>query len=106
MSKSNILTLEIAEKFSKDNDSVDLFEFTTLEDAAAKVLAKHEGMLWLSEIKSVSDAAASALSKHKGSLNLIGITTLSKAAASSLAKVAPLGSGFFPVKLLERIGAG
>jgi hypothetical protein len=90
MNKPNILTLEIAEKLLKDDQSLDIAKFTTLEDAAAKVLAKYEGTLWLSEIKSVSDAAAAALSEHKGSLILDGITTLSKAAASSLAKVAPL----------------
>ena len=67
MSKPKILTREIAEKFLKDNGSVDLDKFTTLEDDAAKALAK-----------------------HKGSLMLNGITTLSKEAASSLAKVAPL----------------
>jgi hypothetical protein len=67
MSKPKILTREIAEKFLKDNDSVDLEKFTSLEDDAAKVLAE-----------------------HKGSLRLNGITTLSKAAASYLAKAAPL----------------
>jgi hypothetical protein len=68
MSKKNILTLEIAEEFLKDAeaDLNSLSEFTTIEDAAAKVLAK-----------------------HKGCLGLRGITTLSKAAASSLAKAAP-----------------
>jgi hypothetical protein len=67
MSKPKILTREIAEKFLKDNDSVDLEKFTSLEDDAAKVLAE-----------------------HKGSLRLNGITTLAKAAASYLAKAAPL----------------
>ena len=63
MSKKNILTLEIAEKFLKDNDSVDLEQFTSIEESAAE-----------------------ALSKYKESLNLNGLTTLSKAAVSSLAK--------------------
>jgi hypothetical protein len=67
MSNQKILIREIAEKFLKDNDSVDLEKFTSLEDDAAKVLAE-----------------------HKGSLGLNGMTTLSKAAASYLAKVAPL----------------
>ena len=64
MSKKNILTLEIAEKFLKEDDSVDLDQFTSIEESAAE-----------------------ALTKHKGSLHLNGLTTLSKAAASSLAKV-------------------
>ena len=71
MSKKNILTLEIAEKFLNDNDSVVLKKFTSLEDAAAE-----------------------ALSKCKGSLYLDGLTTLSKDAASLLAKVAPLPGEF------------
>ena len=65
MSKKNILTQEIAEKFLKDDASVDLGQFTSIEESAAEVL-----------------------SKCKGSLNLNGLTTLSVAAASSLAKVA------------------
>jgi hypothetical protein len=48
MNKPNILTLEIAEKLLKDDQSLDIAKFTTLEDAAAKVLAKYEGTLWLS----------------------------------------------------------
>lgn len=69
MSKPKILTREIAEEFLKDPEANpnSLSEFTTIEDAAAKVLAK-----------------------HKRSLGLRGITTLSKAAASWLAKVAPV----------------
>lgn len=66
MNKPNILTLEIAERFLKNNNSVDLDQFTYIEEPAAE-----------------------ALSKHKGSLSLDGITTLSKAAASSLARAEP-----------------
>jgi hypothetical protein len=67
MSKPKTLTQEIAEKFLKDNGSVDLDQFTSIEEYAAEVLTK-----------------------KKGSLHLNGLTTLSKAAASSLAKVALL----------------
>lgn len=66
MNKPNILTLEIAERFLKNNNSVDLDQFTYIEESAGE-----------------------ALSKHKGSLSLRGITTLSKAAASSLARAEP-----------------
>lgn len=43
MSDENVLTKEIAEPFLTDEDSVDLdYEFTTIEDAAAETLTKHE----------------------------------------------------------------
>ena len=45
MKNSKILTTEIAERFLDDNDSVDLSEFTSIEDAAAQALAKHEGFV-------------------------------------------------------------
>jgi len=38
MSEENMLTKEIAEQFLTDEDSVDLSEFTTIEDEAAEVL--------------------------------------------------------------------
>ena len=39
MSDEKVLTKEIAEQFLADEDSVDLSEFTTIEDAA--ILRKH-----------------------------------------------------------------
>ena len=65
MKNSKILTTEIAERFLDDNDSVDLSEFTSIEDAAAQALAKHEGSLRLNQLESVSIAAAASLAKVK-----------------------------------------
>ena len=47
MSKAKILTKQIAERFLKDEDSVDLQRFTSIEDAAAQALAQHKGDLYL-----------------------------------------------------------
>ena len=40
MSEENILTKEIAQQFLEDENSVDLAEFTSIEDAAAEIEAK------------------------------------------------------------------
>lgn len=45
MSKAKILTQKIAEQFLKDNDSLDLSKFTSIEDAAAQALGQHYGDL-------------------------------------------------------------
>ena len=63
---------------------------TTLSDAAAELLSKHKGDLWLSGLTTLSDAAAESLSKLKGDLHLGGMTTLSDAAAESLSKLKSL----------------
>jgi len=91
MSDEKVLTKEIAEQFSADEDSVDLNEFTAIEDAAAESLSKHEGewtteaWLLLDGLTELSDAAAESLSKHKGDgLRLNGLTELSDAAAEVL----------------------
>ena len=47
MSDEKVLTKEIAEQFLSDEDFVDLDDFTTIEDAAAESLSKHEGTLRL-----------------------------------------------------------
>jgi hypothetical protein len=80
MSDEKVLTKEVAEQFLADEDSVDLSEFTVIEDVAAESLSKHEGELYLSGL---SDAAAESLSKHEGEwLDLSGLTSLSDAAAA------------------------
>jgi hypothetical protein len=66
--------------------TLDLDDLTSLSDAAAAILAKHEGYLSLDGVTSLSDAAAESLSRHKDSLYLNGLTSLSDAAAESLAK--------------------
>jgi hypothetical protein len=65
------ITKKIAQKYIKDNDSVDLFKFTILEDAeAAEILAQSEGNLFLVGLETLSDDAALALSERKGGINL------------------------------------
>lgn len=85
MSDEKVLTKEIAEQFLADEDSVNLNEFTAIEDAAAESLSKHEGELDLDGLTSLSDAAVESLSKHEGGiLDLGGLTSLSVAAAEIL----------------------
>ena len=85
--KKNVLTNEIAEQFLEveDDDSVDLKEFTAVEDVAVKSLGKHWGELSLNGLKRLSDTAANSFSKHRG-LFLWGLTILSDAAVESLGK--------------------
>ena len=58
MSEENILTKDIAEEFLKDDQSVSLLEFTSIEDSAAESLSKHQGQLSLDGLTELSDAAA------------------------------------------------
>ena len=85
--EEKVLTREIAEQYIADDDSVDLSEFTRIEDAAAQSLAKHEGEhLYLSGLTELSDAVIESLAKYEGTLSFNGLTELSDAAAESLAK--------------------
>ncbi len=53
-------------KILADSDSVDLSEFTSIEDAAAQVLAKHKGDLWIGgEAEMAVDRARKCLTKGK-----------------------------------------
>jgi hypothetical protein len=84
--ETKVLTKAVAEKYIKD-DSVDLDEFTEIEDDAAEILSKCEWDLFLGGLTAFSDAAAESFSKHKGGvLYLDGLTALSDAAAESLCK--------------------
>ena len=58
MSDENVLTKEIAEKFLADEDSVDLSEFTAIEDDAAESLSKYNGDLDLSGLTELSDVGS------------------------------------------------
>ena len=89
MSNSKILTKEIAEQFLKDEDSVNLSEYTSLDDDAAQLLAKIKGRyIDLSGLVALSDTAAQELAKFNGAkLELNGLTTLSDATAGALAKM-------------------
>jgi hypothetical protein len=79
-----IITKEIAGQFLKDKDSFDLEAYGSMEDDAAKVLARHDGHLCLNGLMSISDSAAESLSKHQGSLEIDGLTSLSDGAAACL----------------------
>jgi len=79
MSDEKVLTKKIAEQFLADEDSVDLMDFTAIEDDAAESLSKHEGYLYLGGLTELSDAAAESLSKHEGNVSLNGLTGLSDA---------------------------
>ena len=84
MTDETVLTKEMAERFLADPDDVDLKVFTTIEDAAAEILSKYKGRLYLSGLTSLSDAAAESLGRHVVSLSLSGLTTLSDTAKKSL----------------------
>ena len=82
-----VLTKAIAEQFLEDPESVDLSEFTAIEDEAAEILCRtEETELILSGLTRLSDAAAESLAKHQGYLSLNGLTSLSDAAAESLGR--------------------
>ena len=75
MSDEKVLTKEIAEQFLANEESVDLSEFTAIEDEAAESLSKYEGTLWLEGLTSLSDAAANSLSECASCLvlNIFGL---------------------------------
>jgi hypothetical protein len=81
-----LLTKIIAERFLKQDGSVDISEFTAIADAAAQTLSEYSGVLDLRSLTSLSDNAARALGERKGDLNLQGVKTLSDAAALALGK--------------------
>ena len=58
------LTKEIAEQCLADRWSVKLTEFTKLDDDAAESLSNIKGQLGLEGLTSLSDAAAESLNKH------------------------------------------
>ena len=76
-----------AESLSKHQGDLNLRGLLgSLSDAAAESFSKHQGDLDLDGLESLSDAAAESLSKHQGSLRLDGLESLSDAAAESLSK--------------------
>ena len=82
---SKILTKEIAENFLEDSESVDLYQFTRIDDTAAESLSNFEGDLNLCGLTELSDVAAESLSKCKGGLNLSRLTKLNNVAARFMA---------------------
>ena len=56
-----------------DKDHCVLSEYTDIEDAAAKILAKYEGSVVLDGLRKLDAGAARALAAHKGGLSLGGL---------------------------------
>ena len=84
MSDEKELTKDIAKQFAADNNSVDLSEFTEIENAAAESLSKHTGdWLYLDGLIGLSHAAVESLSKYRGYLSLAGLTFISDAEADA-----------------------
>ena len=69
----SVLTVEIANQYLADSASVKTDQFTSIKDAAAEALSKHDGDLYLRGLTSLSDVAAEALSKHEGNLWLLSL---------------------------------
>ena len=84
MSDEEVLTKEIAEQFLADEDSVDLSEFTAIEDDAAEVLGAYKGDLYLNSLVALTDKSARSLGSHKGRLDLGGIASLNTNAIEHL----------------------
>ena len=90
MSEEKVLTKEIATQFLVDEGSVELKEFTSLEDDdVATLLSKAEKDLFLNGLTELSGAVAESLSKCKGDLSLDDLTELSDADLQSV-------NSFFP----------
>jgi hypothetical protein len=88
--EQKVLTKEIAEEFIKDDASVELEQFESIDDAAAEVLGSYQpevsdGLL-LSGLLNLSDLAAENLAKAKCDIDLSGLTTLTDTAAACLSK--------------------
>ena len=85
VSDEKVLTKEIAEQFLADEDSVDLSEFTAIEDDAAEVLSGYEGWAFMLDgISELSVAAAESLSKCESYLSLAGLRNITDAVAERL----------------------
>ena len=81
-----VIDCEVAQRFMKDECSIDLSAASSIDDVAAEALSKHEGYLSLNGLTELSDVAAEALSKNEGDLSLDGLTELSDVAAEALSK--------------------
>ena len=70
----------------KTPDSVDLSDFTSIEDSAAEIINNYEGQLFLFGLTRLSNKSAKSLSRHKGRLHLYQIEYLSVSTAKSIAQ--------------------
>jgi hypothetical protein len=75
MADGGILSKKIAEQYLADPNSIDLSDFTGLEDSAAQVLAKSTKCLALSSLESLSDDDAQALAAHDPKDERSGLST-------------------------------
>ena len=98
------LDAAMAQSFLDDPNSVNLGDFTSITDAAAETLSKHQGDLDLSGLTEISDSAAEALSKHQGRLHL-GLAKLSDAGAEALSKYQGEINGIDPVDWVAQVRA-
>ena len=73
-----------AESLSRHQGSLSLDGLTTLSDASAESLSRHQGSLSLDGLTTLSDASAESLSRHQGDISLDGLTTLSEVAITYL----------------------
>jgi hypothetical protein len=82
------ITKEVAAQFLKNPHSVNLSKYTSIEDAAAKLLVKVEGCDWLrlNGLTTLNDKAAQVLGRYEGELSLDGLTTISDRAAQELGR--------------------
>ena len=79
------LTSQVATKFLED-ESVDLCDFNSIDEKAAEMLSRHEGVLNLSGLNSMAENIAKHLSEHQGFLNLSGLRVLHENVAKLLVK--------------------
>lgn len=89
MNTERRLTRQIASQFLADDRSVDLSEFSSIDDDAAGILSayKNEEFLLLSGLMQLPESVAEILgSDYPGSLELSGLKNLSDAAARGLAR--------------------
>lgn len=87
MTKSRVLTQDIAEKYVRTNGKGNLSKYSAIDDDAALVLSSYKGYsLELEGIKEISPKSATALARCKNGLNLNGLRTISYEVASALSK--------------------
>lgn len=91
MSKNKILTKKIADQLIDGDESVDMSEYTTLDEDAAEVLCEYYGDLGLSGLTEISENVAEILSQHQGflkghegRLDLSSLSNISDPTAASL----------------------
>ena len=106
MTEELVLTKEIAERFVKTPDSVDLSDFTSIEDSAAEIISNYEGQLSLYGLSKLSSKSAKFLSRHKGRLLICQINHLSLSAAKFIIQhenLCFMNSEYVTIRGLRRI---